>query len=86
MSKKSKTKKSLLTIGTALLPSGISMIVNGSGIEGAILTALGAASVVGYDVLDDKTKEVLLSGLDADALKDGAEEAAETVDEATSKK
>lgn len=92
---KNKTAKNgLLSIGTALVPAGMTMFVRGQHIEAGILVAMGVACVVGYSQLDDKDKNTVLEYISEDKLKSLADDMAEQVneisndgnDEATEKK
>lgn len=49
-------KKGLLATGLAVLSTGITLLVNGRTVEGAILAVCGIGLVVAYDYLDDKLK------------------------------
>jgi hypothetical protein len=89
--KNKRIKNGLIGIGTALVPAGMTMVVQGQNIEGGILTAMGIACVLGYSLLDDADKKAILEYVDEDTLRDLADDVAERVnddgnDEGTEKK
>ncbi|UBF23184.1 hypothetical protein M1M34_gp033 [Haloarcula tailed virus 2] len=75
--KHSKTKKTLLGVGTALMAPAITMLVRGQTLEGGILLAMSVGMVVLYDQLDDKAKAEMPSGVDEQTMKEIAELGAE---------
>lgn len=77
--KHGKTKKTLLGIGSTLLATAATMLVQGSHVEGVILGVVGVGLVVGYDVLDDRTKRVLRENVDQEGIEEVADAAADEV-------
>ena len=71
--KNSKTKKTLLGVGTAVMAPAITMLVQGSHIEGGLLMCIGISMIIGYDYLDDKAKANLPSGIDEETVKELAD-------------
>jgi hypothetical protein len=77
--KNSSKKKTLLGLATTLMPTGITMFIQGNQYQGAILIAMAVALMLAYDHYDDKVKVpegidketfVQLSELGADGIKD----------------
>lgn len=75
-------KKGLLGSGIALLIPAITLIVNASYIEGAILGAVAIALIIAYDHLDDRLKgtPALPEGIDEEDLEEFATVTAEHVE------
>lgn len=61
-------KKSLLALGTALMPTGITMLVKGNTIEGTILCAMALGAIMLYDQYDDRLK--VPDGVDEETFKE----------------
>lgn len=83
MKRNSATKKSLLAVGTSVTASGMSIMVNGRHIEGAILILAGIGMVLAYDHLDDKAKgrPTLPEGIDEETVKSIAAALGDAADE-----
>jgi hypothetical protein len=81
--KNSSKKKTLLGLATTLMPTGITMLIQGNQYQGGILIALSVALMLAYDHYDDKVKVpegidretfVQLSELGADGIKELVEQ------------
>lgn len=82
----SKSKKTFLTVGTGSLTTASALLVQGSYVEGGLLALIGAALIVGYDVLDDRAKgpkPVLPAGVDAETMEEIAESGADLIEDVT---
>jgi len=79
--KHKKKKKTMLGIATSLAPTATVFLVRGQYIEGAILLAMSVGLFLAYDYYDDKAKEQprLPEGIDAKLFEEGADVAAEAV-------
>jgi len=79
----SSTKGGLLATGTALTASGITMLIEGTAIEGALLAVMGVGLLTAYEYFDNRMKGVpsLPDGVDEDTFVDLAERLSELEDE-----
>lgn len=77
----SKTKKSILAVGTALIPASTTLLASGEYVEGGLLMIVTAMLFVSYDYLDDRAKGVpeLPAGIDAEMIESVVEQIADDI-------
>jgi len=82
----SSTKGGLLATGTALTASGITMLIEGTAIEGALLAVIGVGLLTAYEYFDNRMKGVpsLPDGVDEQFFHTVAEETARAINQRTS--